>query len=278
MDEELLPKEIIEKAHISPGGEYAWRKEDIPSVLETAKSMGLATIGGQPQFIMSGNIYETHWIGYDSTGRKPNESWESYVSRSAEEVLGWFGRVCLETDFRTEAITCDFMREKMEKEDFNPIDFLWFVVYFDSSRGDVDIAFELKGIGWLECGIRIGGSTANVTASYLSDALGDFLGAVISMVRGNPSATSTFYEEPGYYHWLFENVTSERVHIQILGLDEEHVVLDGECALRDFAVEVLAAFDRLKLKYGEEGYLAQWVEHKFPTERVEKLRGLLEVS
>jgi hypothetical protein len=276
MDEELLPKEIFEKAHISPGGEYAWRKEDIPSVLEAAKSIGLATIGGQPQFIVSEQICEVHWIGYDSVGRKANEPWETYVSRSTEEVLEGFRRVCLETDFRGEAMTWDLMRDKIEKEGFNPIDYLWFVLYFDSSGGNIEIAFELLAIGCLECGIRVGSSRANVTASYLSDALGDLLSGVIAMVRGNPSATITFWEEPGYFHWILERVSEERVRIQILGPPEEHVVLDDECPLRDLAVEVLSAFDRLKQKYGEEGYLAQWVEHKFPAELVEELRGLLE--
>jgi hypothetical protein len=60
MDEGLLPKQLLEKAHISPDGEYAWRKEDIPVVLEAARSIGLAPVGGQPQFIIPEYICDVH--------------------------------------------------------------------------------------------------------------------------------------------------------------------------------------------------------------------------
>ncbi len=149
-------------------------------------------------------------------------------------------------------------------------------MYFDSSRGGNDITFELTGIGWLECRIQVGESRANVTASYISDAPGDFLTAVMAIVRGNPSATITFWDEPGSYHWILERITSERVRIQILGFPGKYALFYDECLLRDFAVEVVSAFDRLRQKYGEAGYLAKWIRSKFPTERLEELRGLLE--
>ena len=135
-------------------------------------------------------------------------------------------------------------------------------MYLNSNRGDIDIAFDLTGIGWLECRIRVGGSRTNVTASYISDAPGDFLGAVIAIVRGDPSATVTFWNEPGRYRWTLERISSKWVRIEILGLPDKHVVYHADCLLRDFAVEVVSAFDRLRQKYGEAGYLAKWIRSK----------------
>ena len=149
-------------------------------------------------------------------------------------------------------------------------------MYLNSNRGDIDIAFDLTGIGWSECKIRVGGSRAHVTASYISDAPRDFLSAVIAIVRGDPSATITFWNEPGRYRWTLERISSKWVRIEILGLPDKHVVYHADCLLRDFAVEVVSAFDRLRQKYGEAGYLAKWIRDKFPTERLEELRGLLE--
>lgn len=149
-------------------------------------------------------------------------------------------------------------------------------MYLNSDRGDIDIAFDLTGIGWSECKIRVGESRAHVTASYISDAPGDFLSAVIAIVRGDPSATITFWNEPGRYRWTLERISSKWVRIEILGPPDKHVVYHADCLLRDFAVEVVSAFDRLRQKYGEAGYLAKWIRSKFPTERLEELRGLLE--
>ncbi len=42
MEEQALPKDILSKASISPGGEHAWKMKDIPEVIEAARIAGLA--------------------------------------------------------------------------------------------------------------------------------------------------------------------------------------------------------------------------------------------
>ena len=83
-----------------------------------------------------------------------------------------------------------------------------------------------------------------MTASYLSDAFGDILGAVIRMVEGQPEATASFAEEPGEYRWRFIRKEPDRLIIRILDFpqlwgnrpDEEGKVLfEAECRLRTFA-------------------------------------------
>jgi hypothetical protein len=65
----------------------------------------------------------------------------------------------------------------------------------------VSFAYHLVGSGWAECTIAVDEQHATMTASYLSDAFGDLLGAVIRMVDGQPEATASFAEEPGEYRW-----------------------------------------------------------------------------
>jgi hypothetical protein len=124
MDEKLLPEHIIKKAHITPTDEYSWKKEDFEEVIEAARSVGLASIGGSPQFKFSYGTYELYWINYDSQDRKPGEAWASYVDRSANEVLAAFRQLCSTTDFRAEAGDWKSIRAD------DPIDYLWFVIYF----------------------------------------------------------------------------------------------------------------------------------------------------
>jgi hypothetical protein len=61
----------------------------------------------------------------------------------------------------------------------------------------VSFAYQLVGSGWAECTIAVDEQHAAMTASYLSDALGDLLGVVIRMVEGQPEATASIAEELG---------------------------------------------------------------------------------
>jgi hypothetical protein len=132
MNEIELPEEIKSKAHIRSGREYAWKKSDFESAVIAAKSNNLASIGGQAQFIFRDGVCEMYWINYDSTGKKPDESWESFVNRSADEVLSVFRIVVEVTDFRKEALEFNFIKDKIETDEIDPLDYLWFVGYFKS--------------------------------------------------------------------------------------------------------------------------------------------------
>ena len=100
MDEQLLPKHIISRAHITLPSEYSWKKEDIEEVIEAARSIGLASLGGQVQFITPYGVYELYWLNYNSQDQVPGETWASYVDRCASEVIVEFRRLCANTDFR----------------------------------------------------------------------------------------------------------------------------------------------------------------------------------
>ena len=122
MDEKLLPSHIIKKAHIT-SNEYSWKKDDFEEVIEAARFVGLASIGGSPQFIFPDGISELYWINYDSQDRKQGETWASYVHRSAEEVIANFRQVCASREFQAEV----WDRTSIQPDN---LDHLWFVIYF----------------------------------------------------------------------------------------------------------------------------------------------------
>ena len=80
----------------------------------------------------------------------------------------------------------------------------------------ISFAYNLVGSGWAECTIAVDKLHATMTASYLSDAFGDLLDAVIRMVEDQPEATASFAEEPGEYRWRFFRKEPDRLLIRIL--------------------------------------------------------------
>jgi hypothetical protein len=148
----------------------------------------------------------------------------------------------------------------------------------------VSFAYHLVGRGWAECTVAIAERHATMTASYLSDAFGDLLGAVIRVVEGQPEAMASFAEEPGEYRWRFFRKEPDRVLIRVLDFpelwsdrpDEEgKILIEAECRLRTFAGAVLSESQRLLAKHGREGYLGMWHQHEFPVDKQERLRQLL---
>lgn len=148
----------------------------------------------------------------------------------------------------------------------------------------ISFSYHLTGSGWAECTIAIDEQHATMTASFLSDAFGDLLGAVSRMVEGEPEATASFAEEPGEYRWRFFEKGADRLLIRILDFPElwsdqpdekGKILFEAECRLRTFAGAVLSESQRLLEKHGREGYLGMWHNHEFPLERLDKLRQLL---
>jgi hypothetical protein len=130
MEEQALPEEIRKKASVSTGGEHAWRMADFEEAVLAAASANLAVVGGQVQFQLSDGVCEPYWLDYDAARRAENEPWDVYVRRSASEILTAFRSLCARTDFREEAMTWEFIRDKVENESIDPTDYLWFVLYF----------------------------------------------------------------------------------------------------------------------------------------------------
>lgn len=133
MEEEALPKDLLSRASVSPGGEHAWRMEDIPKVIEAARVAGLANLGGQPQFQGPIGTAEPYWLNFEPAGRRENENWQQYVNRAAAETLEAFKRLCNETDFEKEGCQNWSHIKGAKEKGMNVNEHLWFVLYFENN-------------------------------------------------------------------------------------------------------------------------------------------------
>jgi hypothetical protein len=160
----------------------------------------------------------------------------------------------------------------------------------------MEFTYRLTGKGWAEARIADGTSQAVITASYLSDALGDLLEALGTMLEGAGEARCSWEEEPGEYRWIFAREDRDQVTLRILEFADMYARPDtragvvrlalrpdeeGELrfsttqpvtvlaqAIADGAAAALA-------EYGEAGYQAKWLEAPFPVAHLEMIRGYL---
>ena len=133
MDEEtLLPPPVLAKATKS-GNEYGWPLVDVPEVIDAAESVGLANLGGQPQFIYPDGTCEPYWLNADAADQHDGETWGAYVARSAAEVRAGFQRLVDEDEFESAARQFQFLAEKLDRgEDI--MSHLRFVLYFAANE------------------------------------------------------------------------------------------------------------------------------------------------
>lgn len=147
----------------------------------------------------------------------------------------------------------------------------------------IEIDYRLVGTGWSTCIVRADQGHVEVTASYLSNALGDLATAAVMLLEGTTQVRFSFDEEPGEYRWILE-VTRDRVRVRILEFkelwggepdDAGQVRLDAACSIEEFAQAVRHTLRDVLSTHGREGYRAQWVEHDFPQSELDTLEAKL---
>lgn len=147
----------------------------------------------------------------------------------------------------------------------------------------VRFTFSLTGAGWATATLAAGSETVELPASYISNALGDLLRALVVLTSGSTEAHCSWEEEPGEYRWLF-SVVVERATLRVLWFDEmwdrlpdgrgrlvfrtEQPLVEMLRAITDGAANVLQG-------HGEAGYFMQWAEHSYPTAELEFLHEWL---
>jgi hypothetical protein len=148
----------------------------------------------------------------------------------------------------------------------------------------ISIYYRLTGTGWSECTINDGNNSVLITASYLSDALGNLLSAVLKLIHGEKKVKTSFDEEPGEYRWVFEISSTNMVNLTLLQFDElwgnkpdrnGKKIFQTECTLEDLVLAIFEASDRVLEEYGEKGYLKKWIEYKFPIEQYNTINNWL---
>jgi hypothetical protein len=169
---------------------------------------------------------------------------------------------------------------------------------------DVPIAFSyrLTGVGWAEAELAAGSQTIHLTASYLSNALDDLLKAIEEVLDGSPHSEACWAEEPGQFRWDFERGASE-LQVRIFVEEgtrrewpepgweapagahtndtEEGVEFSAFSASAPVAAVAQAIADgagRVLEQEGELGYWEEWLEARFPVDRLWRIQDILGLS
>ena len=139
MVEALLPPSVVGKASLR-GREYAWPLADVPEAIAVARSVGLATVGGQAQFRIPGGTCELYWRCADAQDQRPDEPWDEYVARSADEVLAGVRRLPV-AELVAEGLQ---WREvaALHAAGVDVSQYLCFVLYFDAPNAEPHAAAD----------------------------------------------------------------------------------------------------------------------------------------
>jgi len=144
----------------------------------------------------------------------------------------------------------------------------------------IDINYKLTGRGWVDCVISDEKKMVTISASYLSDALGGLLDAVLKLINGENKVYARFDEEPGEYRWVFEKTKSNAVNLTILEFMELYGnkpdeagknIFETECDLKDLVAALFKAADKIFKDYGMEKYKEECLEHEFPHKQYEDI-------
>jgi hypothetical protein len=131
----------------------------------------------------------------------------------------------------------------------------------------IRFAYRLGGAGWATATIADEEKEITVPASYLCDALRDFVDSVQSLFT-TATAECVWEEEPGAVRWFFRRNGSS-VNIQVEWHDHRES-FTGDDDLLHLSSEVKRELDNLIATWGTEGYLKQW-RHPFPQDAYRKL-------
>ena len=132
--EKLLPASIKAKA-IRNGREYGWKKEDVEKVLDAARRLKLASLGGQVQFLLPDGTCELYWLTYDPSEKLQKETWKVYATRSIKESRAKFRQLCKSTDFVGEGIrSFDFLEQKVKEKQIDLSQYLTFIISLVDER------------------------------------------------------------------------------------------------------------------------------------------------
>lgn len=150
---------------------------------------------------------------------------------------------------------------------------------------NLKISYKLTGMGWSECELSDGKSSCTITASYLSDALGNMVLAATAIASNFSKASFSFDEEPGEYRWVISSPRLNEIELSILSFselwggqpDSDGKLIFNTCCLPvTFATAVLECATEVLNTYGIEEYEKRWAEHKFPSTQFQELKRLVE--
>jgi hypothetical protein len=135
--------------------------------------------------------------------------------------------------------------------------------------------YHLRSHGWARAVIADEDAQFTVTASYLSDALTDFVDSV-QRVFTTDKAECVWEQEPGQVCWKFRR-DGIRCSVELFWDSEEQAKFSSDDDLLHFGSEVEKALRTLLEEWGETGYFQQW-GYAFPHEAHRRLSEAIEME
>jgi hypothetical protein len=96
---EFFPEDILHKSVVNSCGERGWKPADVEAAIQAGRSLQLACVDGGIQFLVEEGICEPYWISLKAASRLSGEPWDTYVNRTANEVLQAFKNLIASSDF-----------------------------------------------------------------------------------------------------------------------------------------------------------------------------------
>lgn len=139
----------------------------------------------------------------------------------------------------------------------------------------IQFEYHLRSHGWARAVIANEDDRFTVTASYLSDALADFVDSV-QRVFTTDKTECVWEREPGQACWKFRR-DGTRCSVEVFWDSQERAKFSANDDLLHFGSEVEKALRSLLEEWGEEGYFQQW-GHAFPQEGHRRLNEAIEIE
>ncbi|MBP1995516.1 hypothetical protein [Paenibacillus eucommiae] len=137
--------------------------------------------------------------------------------------------------------------------------------------------YKLTGLGWADGYIEIDKSECYFTASYLSNALNDFLDALLNIIPGcvpddelKVSSSFEWEAEPAGTQWTLTRLEDGNIHVKVVFYSDLYLKFDPEiqvdsiCSTNDFVNAVVKELEILIRTHGIIGYRKCWSNHDFP--------------
>src|ERR1700730_4235319 len=138
----------------------------------------------------------------------------------------------------------------------------------------IQFKYQLTGAGWAIATIANEQTEMTVPASYLCDALRDFVDTVQSLFVTD-TAKCIWEEEPGAILWEFRR-RGPRIAVDVRWHDGR-AGFAGDDDLLHFSSEVHRELESLLATWGSEQYQKQW-RHPFPEEARNKLKQAIKLE
>lgn len=135
--------------------------------------------------------------------------------------------------------------------------------------------YQLQSHGWAVAVVGDEHAEVSVPASYLCDALRDFVDAVQSLFTSE-GAECIWEEEPGQFCWKFRRA-GVRCAVEVFLNNEQQAIFSGDDDLLHFSSQVENVLQKLLDEWGEESYLKKW-GHPFPQEAHRKLGQAINIE